>query len=88
MDVLGDVTVDLADEAQGEVELLVILPARAGYSLHQVQQRVPDRLGGADGDEQAVHAPPITAGTPKCDSRDRNDPSRAIAPPLRPAGFA
>jgi hypothetical protein len=51
----GDMAVHLADEAQGDVELLLILPARARHSLHQVEQQVGDRLGRADGDEQAVH---------------------------------
>jgi hypothetical protein len=47
--------VDLANEPQSEVELLLILPPRAGDALHQVQQQLADRLGRADGDEQAMH---------------------------------
>jgi hypothetical protein len=54
-DVLGLVAVDLADEAQGEVELLVILPARVLDAAHQAEQSFANGAGRADGDEQAVH---------------------------------
>jgi len=39
------------------VELIIGLPAHAGHAFHQVQQLLPHRFGGADGDEQAVHVP-------------------------------
>src|SRR5690606_14550737 len=45
---------DLADEAQREVKLLGVLPARALDPFHRIGQRIADRLGRADADEQAV----------------------------------
>src|SRR3546814_7440814 len=42
-DILGAVTVDLADEAQRQVQLLVALPARRRDPVHRRDQR------GADG---------------------------------------
>jgi hypothetical protein len=51
--------VDLADEAQGEVQLVVILPARARYPAHQRQQRIADGVRRPDRDEQAVHGADI-----------------------------
>ena len=62
---------DLADEAQRQVQVLLVDPARALDSLHRVDQPVAHGLGRADGDEQAVrHAPAngnnrINAGTAK-----------------------
>src|SRR6476619_4818344 len=50
---------DLADEPKGEVQLLVVLPAEVGAVVHRVDEEVADRLGWADGDEQAVHQPSI-----------------------------
>ena len=54
-EVLGQRPLDLADEAQGQVQLLVVLPAKARHAVHRVEQQVADGLGRADGDEQAVH---------------------------------
>ncbi len=54
-DVLGHAAVDLADEAQRDVELRVGLPARAGDAAHQREQALADRGGGPEADEQAVH---------------------------------
>ena len=56
VDVVGAMAVDLADEAQGQVELVVALPARAADPAHRRQQQVADRLGRPYGDEQPVHA--------------------------------
>ena len=55
VDVAGAVAVDLADEAQGEVELVLALPARAADPAHRAEQERADRGGRPDGDEQAVH---------------------------------
>ena len=54
-EILGHRPLDLADEAQGQVQLLVVLPAQLGHALHRVEQQVAHGLGRADGDEQAVH---------------------------------
>ena len=54
-DVFRNRPLDLADEAQGQMQLLVLLPAEIGAVVHRVYEQVADRLGGADGDEQAVH---------------------------------
>ena len=56
-DVLGDRPLDLADEAQGDVELVLVLPAGAVQPLHQVEQPAANVGGRADRDEQAVHVP-------------------------------
>ena len=69
--VLGDMAIDLADEAQGEVELLVVLPAEVRTVVHRVDQQVADRLGRADGDEQAVHAASDSALRPERNPRGR-----------------
>jgi glycerol dehydrogenase-like iron-containing ADH family enzyme len=55
MDVPGDVPVDLADEAQREVELVVALPAGAGDAAHQGEKPLAHGAGRAEADEQAVH---------------------------------
>ena len=71
-EVLGDRPLDLADEAQGQVQLLVVLPAEVGAVVHRVDQQVADVLGRADGDEQAVH------GAHLADSPLRNTSSHVI----------
>jgi DNA-binding transcriptional regulator YdaS (Cro superfamily)/REP element-mobilizing transposase RayT len=47
--------IDLSDEAQGQVQLLLLLPAEVRAVVHCVDQKVADRLGRTDGDKQAVH---------------------------------
>jgi FtsH-binding integral membrane protein len=54
-DILGERALDLADEAQGDVELRVALPAGAGDAAHQREQAFPDKGRRAEADEQAVH---------------------------------
>ena len=54
-EILGQWPLDLADEAQGQMQLLVVLPAKAGHAVHRIDQQVAHGLGRADGDEQAVH---------------------------------
>ena len=54
-EVIGQWPLDLADEAQRQVKLFVVLPAEVGAVVHRIDQQVADRLGRADGDEQAVH---------------------------------
>ena len=54
-EVVRDRPLDFADEAQGEVQLLVLLPAEVGAVVHRIDQQVADVLGRSDGDEQAVH---------------------------------
>jgi hypothetical protein len=46
MDVAGAMAVDLADEAQGEVELVVGLPARAADPAHRSSSRARIGAGG------------------------------------------
>jgi hypothetical protein len=43
------------DETQGQVQLAIILPARAWAAGHLGQKLAADRGGRTDGDEQAVH---------------------------------
>ena len=47
--------VDLSHETQGDVQLVVILPARALDPVHQGEECGTDAGGWAQGDEQAVH---------------------------------
>lgn len=54
-EVSRDVTVDLADEAQGEVQLGILLPPEIGAIIHRVEQHIADWRGRAERDEQAVH---------------------------------
>jgi len=53
-DVLGAMMVDLADEAQRQVQLLVVLPAGAGNPMHRGDQQRADGGGRAQGNKQAV----------------------------------
>lgn len=52
--ILGAVMIDLADKAQRQVELLVILPSRARNAVHCGNQRDADSMRRAQRDEQAV----------------------------------
>ena len=54
-EIVGDRPVDFANEAQGQVQLLLVLPAEFGAVVHRVDQQVANILGRSDGDEQAVH---------------------------------
>ncbi len=74
-DVLRGVAIDFADEAQGQVELVVGLPARAGDTTHGGEQHVAHRHRQFERDEQAVHH----FGTPIIS---------ALAPPRPSAGCA
>jgi len=58
-DVFAAVAVDLADEAQGQVQLVIVLPARRRYAVHRGAQQVADGARRAQRDEQAVgrHGP-------------------------------
>jgi hypothetical protein len=56
-------TVDLADEAQGEVKLVLVLPAGPRHSLHQVEQPLANGARGPQGDEQAIHGGSSLSGT-------------------------
>ena len=56
VDVAGAVSVDFADEAQGQMELLVTLPACTADPTHGRQKQGADPLGRSYGDEQPVHA--------------------------------
>ena len=42
----GERAFDLADEAQGQVKLLLVLPAEIGAVVHRVDQQVADASGG------------------------------------------
>jgi hypothetical protein len=53
--IFGLVAVRLADEAQGQMELIVVLPARAGHAAHQSKQRGSRLFGRAQGNEQPMH---------------------------------
>src|SRR3546814_20200468 len=56
-DILGAVTVDLADEAQRQVQLLVALPARRRHPVHRRDQRGAAGTRRAQGDEHAEAGP-------------------------------
>jgi len=53
--VFADGAFDLTDEPQGEVKLIIVLPAEVGAVVHCVDQQVADGLRRPNGDEQAVH---------------------------------
>jgi len=53
-DILGPVVIDFTDEAQGQVKLIVILPACARNAMHCCDQPGANRPRRAQGDEQAV----------------------------------
>lgn len=53
-DIFCAVAVDLADEAQREMELFVALPARRRQSMHRAKELGANGARRAEGDEQAV----------------------------------
>jgi hypothetical protein len=55
VDVARQVAVDLTDETQGEMQLVLVQPARAGDPAHQIEEPGSDRRRRPDSDEQAVH---------------------------------
>lgn len=59
--ILRLVAIDFADEAQSEVKLGVILPARPFYAGLQCDRRGALVRGRTDGDEQAMHGAAIAA---------------------------
>ncbi len=54
-DILGDMAIDLADEAQGQVELIVVLPASTRDIAHSRNEYLAHRTGGTKGDKQSMH---------------------------------
>lgn len=54
-DVLGHRAIDLADIAEGQMKLLVILPARMGNAAHRLGQAAANVGRRAERDEQAMH---------------------------------
>ena len=54
-DILRHRPFDRADEAQRDVKLVVVLPARGRDALHYVEQAPTDRRRGAEGDEKTDH---------------------------------
>lgn len=54
-DIVCAVPVDLADKPQGQMQVVVILPARALHIAHYRQEVRPVIGRWPDGDEQAVH---------------------------------
>jgi len=59
-EVLGERALHLANEAQGQVQLLGILPANGGETLHPVEQQVEHWFRWPDGDEQPMHRATLT----------------------------
>ena len=55
MNVARGMAIDLADEAQGEVQLVVILPAGAGHAAHQFGEEIANPGWRTDCGEQPVH---------------------------------
>ena len=55
-DVVGDRPDHLANEAERNVELFLVLPAEVGAVVHRVDQQVADMSRRPNGDEQAVHS--------------------------------
>jgi hypothetical protein len=57
--IFGAVAIDLADKAQRQVKLIVVLPARGGNAVHRGAKQVADGARRTQGDEQAVarHGP-------------------------------
>ncbi len=52
--IFGAVTIDIADKAEREVKLVVILPARGGNAMHRAAQQIADWARRAQRDEQAM----------------------------------
>ena len=53
--VLGERAIHFSDEAQGEVQLFFVLPAKGRRVVHGFEQKLANRLRRANGDEKAVH---------------------------------
>ena len=69
--------VDLTEKGQGQVQLVIVLPADGRVVVHRRQQRLADGGGRTDCDEQARHetkfrararAPIVTAATKGAES--------------------
>ena len=69
--------VDLTEKGQGQVQLVIVLPADGLVVVHRRQQRLADGGGRTDCDEQARHetkfrararAPIVTAATKGAES--------------------
>lgn len=54
-DIGGDMAIHLSNEAQSQVQLVVILPTGAGNAAHASEQPRADCGGWANGDEEPVH---------------------------------
>jgi len=76
VNVSGQVPVDLADEAQGKMQLVVRLPARAADSPHGGEKKLADGRGRTDGHEQAVHRRRLAVRARKCTAAGA-DPERS-----------
>ncbi len=74
-DIFRHRSVDLADVAQGEVKLLLVLPRPARRAiLHRGEAGLADRGGRAERDEQAVHGQALIPprDEPRPDSLEEN----------------
>ena len=60
-EIFGQRALDLADEAQGEVELFILLPAKRCYTLHRIEEQIAHCFGRTNGDKQAVHGTFLSA---------------------------
>ncbi len=70
--ILANRPFDFPDEAQGQMQLLLMLPTQVGQSFHQVEQPSSNGFRRADGDEQPVHrhALPVIASEAKPSNLD------------------
>src|SRR5690606_32001060 len=55
-EIVGHRPLHLADEAQRQVKVVILHPARAFEPFHRVDERVAHRFGRSDRDEQPVHS--------------------------------
>jgi hypothetical protein len=62
VNVFRHMPVDLADEAERQVELVFVLPARAADAAPQIEQLRSNGAGRTDRDEKAVHASDLRSG--------------------------
>src|SRR3954451_15427951 len=80
-EIVGNGPLDFTDKTQGQMQLLLILPAEFGAVVHCVDQQVADVLWRADRDEQAVHArdiaEPSAAGEARRSLRTGLAPARS-----------
>ena len=56
MQVIRHAHIDIADKAQGEVQIVATLPAGAIHALHRIEQRIGDKFGQRQGNEQTRHS--------------------------------